>query len=148
MPTKGIIRQQGMLCFALCRPSGKSQISCRVCADCCSFCYSVSMGKQWVSRGFSVLCDIFRNVMRQRCRLIVVRRHIKTGVGMGKSARRPHNECRSCGYTWYPRGKDLSLNCPRCHGAEIGITLWEKIKFIASIAFVLWILIYIIFLKK
>ncbi len=28
---------------------------------------------------------------------------------------RPLNACRSCGHTWYPRGSDLSRECPRCH---------------------------------
>jgi hypothetical protein len=28
--------------------------------------------------------------------------------------RRPLNVCSSCGYTWYPRGKNLSLKCPNC----------------------------------
>lgn len=28
--------------------------------------------------------------------------------------RRPLNVCASCGYSWYPRGKNLSLKCPNC----------------------------------
>ncbi|MDD5668537.1 MAG: hypothetical protein PHE58_00690 [Candidatus Omnitrophica bacterium] len=31
--------------------------------------------------------------------------------------KRPQNCCSSCGYTWYPRGHEVSTNCPRC-GAE------------------------------
>lgn len=27
---------------------------------------------------------------------------------------RPQNQCLSCEYTWYPRGKNLSHRCPRC----------------------------------
>lgn len=27
---------------------------------------------------------------------------------------RPQNECDDCGYTWYPRGKSLSIRCPNC----------------------------------
>jgi hypothetical protein len=27
---------------------------------------------------------------------------------------RPQNECEACGYTWYPRGKNLSARCPNC----------------------------------
>jgi hypothetical protein len=30
---------------------------------------------------------------------------------------RPQNICRPCGYTWFPRGKNRSLNSPRC-GSE------------------------------
>lgn len=32
--------------------------------------------------------------------------------------KRPLNLCE-CGYTWYPRGKDLSLRCPRCGSEEV-----------------------------
>lgn len=28
--------------------------------------------------------------------------------------KRPQNRCSECGYTWYPRGKNLSRWCPYC----------------------------------
>jgi ribosomal protein L37AE/L43A len=34
-----------------------------------------------------------------------------------RGTKRPQNQCRSCGYTWYPRGKRLSAKCPKC-GSE------------------------------
>jgi hypothetical protein len=30
------------------------------------------------------------------------------------STRRPMNQCANCGYTWHPRGHDLSTRCPNC----------------------------------
>lgn len=33
--------------------------------------------------------------------------------------KRPQNKCKSCGYTWYPRGKSLSKKCPNCGGKNI-----------------------------
>lgn len=35
------------------------------------------------------------------------------------TTKRPQNKCKSCGYTWYPRGKHLSLKCPSCGGKEV-----------------------------
>lgn len=35
------------------------------------------------------------------------------------STKRPQNNCRSCGYTWYPRGKDLAIRCPKCGGVRV-----------------------------
>lgn len=34
---------------------------------------------------------------------------------------RPQNFCRSCGYTWYPKGSDLSLRCPHCKSPATAI---------------------------
>jgi hypothetical protein len=34
---------------------------------------------------------------------------------------RPLNQCHDCGYTWYPRGKDVSHRCPRCSSTDTGI---------------------------
>ena len=36
-----------------------------------------------------------------------------------QSTKRPQNQCYSCGYSWYPRGKDKSSRCPECGGHEI-----------------------------
>lgn len=33
-----------------------------------------------------------------------------------KPTLRPQNRCKTCGYTWFPRGKSISIACPRCHG--------------------------------
>jgi predicted RNA-binding Zn-ribbon protein involved in translation (DUF1610 family) len=39
------------------------------------------------------------------------------GIKMA-ATKRPQNECKSCGYTWYPRGKSLSNKCPSCGSSE------------------------------
>ena len=31
----------------------------------------------------------------------------------------PKNRCKSCGDTWYPRGRSRSLKCPNCGSKEI-----------------------------
>lgn len=36
------------------------------------------------------------------------------------STKRPQNKCKKCGYTWYPRGKSISLKCPNCGSSEVG----------------------------
>ena len=35
------------------------------------------------------------------------------------STLRPQNECRDCSYTWYPRGHNISLQCPNCGSNDI-----------------------------
>ena len=32
---------------------------------------------------------------------------------------REKNECGSCGYTWFPRGKNISSNCPKCKSEKV-----------------------------
>ena len=39
---------------------------------------------------------------------------------MARQTLRSQNKCEDCGYTWYPRGKNLSLACPRCKGSKVG----------------------------
>lgn len=34
---------------------------------------------------------------------------------------RPQNYCKSCGHTWYPRGKNLSPKCPNCYSRDTSI---------------------------
>lgn len=34
--------------------------------------------------------------------------------------KRTQNKCKKCGYTWYPRGKNISLKCPSCGSSEVG----------------------------
>ncbi|XLZ71477.1 hypothetical protein ABT364_05775 [Massilia sp. SR12] len=36
------------------------------------------------------------------------------------TTKRPQNKCKKCGYTWYPRGKRISLKCPNCGSNEVG----------------------------
>ena len=36
---------------------------------------------------------------------------------MGKE--RDQNRCKECSYTWYPRGKDLSEECPKCKSSNV-----------------------------
>ncbi len=33
--------------------------------------------------------------------------------------KRSQNKCKKCGYTWYPRGKSISLKCPACGSSEV-----------------------------
>lgn len=48
--------------------------------------------------------------------------------------KRPQNVCGSCGYTWYPRGKSVSLKCPKCGGGKVKIAGGGV--FLAILAFV------------
>lgn len=34
--------------------------------------------------------------------------------------KRSQNKCRKCGYTWFPRGKNISLKCPSCGSTDVG----------------------------
>lgn len=47
------------------------------------------------------------------------RRQKNDGVFMA-STKRAQNKCKKCGYTWYPRGKHVSLKCPDCGSTEVG----------------------------
>ena len=40
---------------------------------------------------------------------------------MAAKTKRPQNKCGKCGYTWYPRGKSVSLKCPSCGSAKVGL---------------------------
>jgi hypothetical protein len=37
--------------------------------------------------------------------------------------KRPQNICKFCGYTWFPRGKNLSRWCPYCGSRHTDIDL-------------------------
>lgn len=37
------------------------------------------------------------------------------------STKRSQNKCKACGYTWFPRGKNLSLKCPSCGSTDVSI---------------------------
>lgn len=43
--------------------------------------------------------------------------------------KRPQNWCHSCGYSWYPRGKDRSLNCPKCGDEDVEVELQDLSNF-------------------
>lgn len=36
-----------------------------------------------------------------------------------RATKRPQNKCKSCGYTWYPRGKHISSKCPSCGSNKV-----------------------------
>ena len=38
---------------------------------------------------------------------------------MAKGTKRPKNSCSSCGYTWYPKGHDTSMSCPKCSSGSV-----------------------------
>lgn len=38
-------------------------------------------------------------------------------------AMRPQNRCRTCFYTWYPRGKNVSSKCPNCGRATVEVVV-------------------------
>ena len=40
---------------------------------------------------------------------------------------RPQNRCKMCGYSWVPRGKNLSLSCPKCNDSNVYM-LWQPLK--------------------
>lgn len=37
------------------------------------------------------------------------------------ATKRSQNKCNSCRYTWYPKGKDLSRECPNCKSKDVKI---------------------------
>lgn len=37
--------------------------------------------------------------------------------------RRLQNTCLACGYTWFPRGKDVSAVCPQCQDPATAIVI-------------------------
>ena len=40
-------------------------------------------------------------------------------------AYRPLNRCGDCGYTWHPRGKNVSLACPACGSRNTKVDLTQ-----------------------
>src|SRR5688572_16710315 len=40
--------------------------------------------------------------------------------------RRPMNQCRRCGYTWHPRGHNLSRSCGNCGSRDVEIHPWVR----------------------
>ena len=50
------------------------------------------------------------------------------------STLRSQNLCTDCGYTWYPRGKDLSNKCPNCGGRNVGFVPFPVGAFLTVLA--------------
>ena len=40
---------------------------------------------------------------------------------MARTPMRPQNRCKKCGYTWHPRGHNVSNKCPNCGSREVSI---------------------------
>ncbi|AXV74734.1 hypothetical protein CJO75_17340 (plasmid) [Ralstonia solanacearum] len=48
--------------------------------------------------------------------------HAKTHTCRASNmTKRPQNVCENCRYTWYPRGKAISLKCPKCGSGQVKI---------------------------
>lgn len=39
-----------------------------------------------------------------------------------RGTKRPQNVCKDCGYTWFPRGSNLSRRCPGCGSGRIRVS--------------------------
>lgn len=53
--------------------------------------------------------------------------------------KRPQNRCKSCHYTWYPRGKDVSYMCPRCGSTDVTVVFpWGALVTIAVIFYIVF----------
>ena len=47
---------------------------------------------------------------------------------------RSQNKCKDCGYTWFPRGKNLSRVCPNCGGPNVAVVVnWTPILAVGAI---------------
>jgi hypothetical protein len=42
---------------------------------------------------------------------------------MSRIIKGPKNMCYNCWYTWYPRGKNISRNCPYCGSNRTGLDI-------------------------
>jgi RNA polymerase subunit RPABC4/transcription elongation factor Spt4 len=55
------------------------------------------------------------------------------------ATKRPQNKCKSCGYTWYPRGKHISNKCPNCGSADVStVGSWSAIIIIGVILYAIF----------
>ena len=59
---------------------------------------------------------------------------------MRRIPQRPQNICKTCNYSWYPRGKNISHRCPRCGSTNTGI------QYESFVIAVLLILVFLIIL--
>src|SRR5436309_385556 len=61
-------------------------------------------------------------ILRGRCCTGRLAPEVEKGVSV-RWTKRPQNVCRSCGYSWYPRGKNVSAQCPRCGSPEVELAI-------------------------
>ena len=55
------------------------------------------------------------------------------------STKRSQNKCKDCGYTWYPRGKSISLKCPNCGSQDVKIASgWIGAGIVIVLAFIIF----------
>lgn len=47
--------------------------------------------------------------------------------------KRPQNACRRCGYTWYPRGKDVSRSCPGCGSRDVELAIMALFRAVGTL---------------
>ncbi len=58
---------------------------------------------------------------------------------MGRRATyRPGNVCKTCGYTFYPRGHNVSLRCPNCGSRDIRMSYAGCVLPIAVVLFLIY----------
>jgi hypothetical protein len=38
---------------------------------------------------------------------------------LSSNTKRPRNGCKGCGYSWYPKGRNKSVKCPRCNNIKV-----------------------------
>jgi hypothetical protein len=50
---------------------------------------------------------------------------------MPRWTRRPLNQCRRCGRTWYPRGANLSRQCPACGSGDVELPIMGCLRALA-----------------
>lgn len=54
-----------------------------------------------------------------------------------RATKRPLNKCGSCGHTWYPKGRSLSVRCPECRSTDTkkaGAGIGAVVVFLAMMA--------------
>ncbi|SIT45307.1 conserved hypothetical protein [Paraburkholderia ribeironis] len=54
-----------------------------------------------------------------------------------RATKRPLNKCGSCGHTWYPKGRSLSVRCPECRSTDTkkaGAGVGAVVLFLAALA--------------
>ena len=52
-------------------------------------------------------------------------------IWKGFETKRPKNKCKSCGYTWFPRGKNVSPQCPQC--GHVGVSRVIRPELVAPV---------------
>ena len=54
-----------------------------------------------------------RSIKRRGCRKASLPRRVMT--------KRPQNQCKRCGNEWFPRGKNVSIQCPHCRSRSVSL---------------------------